>query len=258
MASTESTAVNDLIELSKQRRIDENVDDLLFDDNRRPAPLSPALAQAQAAAAEALRVAAEPRRTAQIFAAQCLLAELGEPVPPATRFDDAVAIQRRTARQLAAQLGSAADVAAAAELMISRLDPGELVAIAMVMLEQAPDVAPHLVRELAGRPQLGADVRASLLRAVAALPLPPAWPLPRVRWQKRLVGPDGAEVLARVGAGGRAVAMHVDARGVLCSGWYDDGGGVPRLQRELLAPLARDGYAVAPELDPRARRGARW
>ncbi len=212
----------------------------------------PARDRLRGALAEAIRGGADSTKAA----AQCLLAELGAPVPAAARFDDAVAIQRRTARQLAAQLGSAADVAAAAELMISRLDPGELVAIAMVMLEQAPDVAPHLVRELAGRPQLGADVRASLLRAVAPLPAPTAWPMPRVRWQRRLVGPDGAEVLARVGAGARAVALHVDARGVLTSGWYDDGGGVARLQRELLAPLARDGYALAPELDPRPRLAA--
>lgn len=185
-------------------------------------------------------------------AAQVLLGELGAAATPPARFDDAVAIQRRTALQLAAQLGSAADVAAAAELMLSRLDASELIAIAMVMLDQAPDVAPHLVRELAGRPQLGADVRASLLRAVAALPAPTPWPQPRVRWQRRLVGPDGAEVLARV-SGARAVALCIDAGGVLASGWYDDSGGVARLQRALLAPLARDGYVPAPELEPGVR-----
>src|SRR6185369_14136836 len=85
------------------------------------------------------RVIAELRRIAASDAcddgkvsALGLLAELGE--RGAARFTDPTAIQRRSALALATQLDNAADVAAAADMMIHQLSDDEIVHLIDVMV----------------------------------------------------------------------------------------------------------------------------
>ena len=86
-----------------------------------------------------------------------LLAELGE--HGEARFDDPAAMQRRSARALAAQLESAADIANAADLMIRELDTSAITQMLEALVEVAPDAAQRLASELAGRLDLDADLR---------------------------------------------------------------------------------------------------
>ncbi|MEO6774671.1 MAG: hypothetical protein ABI467_16975 [Kofleriaceae bacterium] len=86
-----------------------------------------------------------------------LLGELGE--RGAARFHDPDKIQRSSAINLAAQLETAADVAAAADLMVGKLAPDDMVSLLAIMAEAAPARAQDLAHELCARLDLTAELR---------------------------------------------------------------------------------------------------
>ena len=96
-----------------------------------------------------------------------LLAELG--APTTATFTDPLAMQRRSALALAAQLETPADVASAADLMMRQLDDSELQQMIEVLVEVAPPAAQRLARELAARLDLPGDRRDRIGAAVASL-----------------------------------------------------------------------------------------
>jgi hypothetical protein len=96
-----------------------------------------------------------------------LLGELGVAAASAV-FSDPEAVQRRSAAALAEQLGSDADVAAAADLMARRLDPEEMVSLLEIMTETTPEPAARLIHELSGRTDLEGSVRSDVRRLGAA------------------------------------------------------------------------------------------
>ncbi len=123
-----------------------------------------ALAQLAAHPSARPRVIAELRRIAASdvsddgkVCALGLLAELGERV--AARFSDAPAIQRRSAIALASQLDNAADVAAAADMMIQQLPEDEIVHLVDVMVGASSGAAYHLAVELCARLDLATETR---------------------------------------------------------------------------------------------------
>lgn len=95
-----------------------------------------------------------------------LLDELGEPT--AASFADPDAVQRQNAVAIAEQLGSDAEIAAAADLMTRQLDPDEMIALLEIMTETTPEPAAKLVRELSGRTDLEGSVRSEVRRLAAA------------------------------------------------------------------------------------------
>jgi tetratricopeptide (TPR) repeat protein len=96
-----------------------------------------------------------------------VLGELGVAVSAATWVDLETA-QRQRATSLAEQLATDADVAAAADLIIKRLDPDEMISLLEVMIESAPQPAARLVTELSGRVDLEGSVRSEVRRVAAA------------------------------------------------------------------------------------------
>ena len=98
-------------------------------------------------------------------AALGLLAELGEKA--AAVFADPTAIQRRSAIALAAQLSSDADVASAADLMVSTLGDDDIAQMLEVMSEAEPAAAQRLGAELGVRMDLAADARERFASVIA-------------------------------------------------------------------------------------------
>ena len=96
-----------------------------------------------------------------------LLADLGLTAAGAT-FSDPEAVQRRSAMAIAEQLGSEADVAAAADLMTRQLAPAEMISLLELMTEITPEPAARLIHELAGRVDLEGNVRSDVRRLAAA------------------------------------------------------------------------------------------
>lgn len=86
-----------------------------------------------------------------------LLAELGE--RETARFSDPTAIQQRSAIALARQIGSEADVASAADLMVRQLQEDDMVQMLEVMAEAAPRAAHRLATELSLRLDLPLETR---------------------------------------------------------------------------------------------------
>ncbi|MDB4959964.1 MAG: Tetratricopeptide 2 repeat protein [Myxococcales bacterium] len=110
-----------------------------------------------------------------------LLAELGE--RGAATFSDPTAIQKRSAIALAAQLESAADVAAAADMMTRQLATSEMLQLLSVMSESSPAAAHRLGSELSVRLDLDRDVREQIEQLtmrddVAPIPEPARVPRP--------------------------------------------------------------------------------
>jgi hypothetical protein len=95
-----------------------------------------------------------------------LLHDLG--AQTSATFADPEAVQRQSAVAIAEQLGSDAEVAAAADLMTKQLDPDEMVSLLEIMTETAPEKAVRLVRELSGRVDLEGSVRSDVRRLAAA------------------------------------------------------------------------------------------
>lgn len=100
-----------------------------------------------------------------------LLAELGERAP--ATFSDPVAMRRRSALALAAQLAGPADIASAVDVMLRELADEDIVQILSILGETSPAISRALVGELSGR--LDADHHLKQrVRAIAPVsdPLP--------------------------------------------------------------------------------------
>ena len=181
-------------------------------------------------------------------AALALLADLGEPVSAAT-FRDPGAIHRRSLGELADLLTCRPDVAFAADLLVTQLDPDALIDFVDGLTQTAPARTRHLIDELLVRTDLEPALRGELARIAAPLALIESEPLAEEpRRRARIVclrHPGGRLVViaTRKGAAGRArcLVLLVDD-GELIDGLYRDDAAPPAIEAELLAPLVADGY----------------
>jgi hypothetical protein len=246
--------------------------ELVGHDGQRREAARVALAQLASKHAARPRVIAELHRIAQSDAcddgkvcALGLLAELGE--RGAARFTDPSAIQRRSALALATQLDNAADIAAAADMMIHTLSEEEIVHLIEVMVGASQGAAYHLAVELCARLDLDADIR----DRIADLALGQTAPLPVVDASTRAPRPTHVAVL--VDATGRAVVVASRAIRSLGSGkrrwrrWavligphgaiddciHEEMTGSDGDHAPLVASLVADGYQVATTDLERAR-----
>ena len=191
-----------------------------------------------------------------------LLGELGE--RGAAKFHDPGKIQRTSAINLAAQLETAADVASAADLMVGKLAPDDMVALLGIMADAAPARAHGLAHELCARLDLTAELRERI--ADVAL-LHPLATLGDAREPRRIVRPtqvtvlvDGAArvvvVATRKISGERrwrrwAVLISGDGRIEDCL--HEEHAGDDRDAALLIANLCADGYRVASSEVDRAK-----
>ncbi|MEZ4403451.1 MAG: hypothetical protein R3B06_25725 [Kofleriaceae bacterium] len=186
------------------------------------------------------------------LAALALLAELGDEETTA-RFADPRQMHQQSFSRFAGQLASPAEVASAADLLVSRLPPRELVEFVEAFSETNPERARELADELAARVDLGVAARGELSRVVAPLrlvrrPSSPARALGRPSLLAGLRHPDGrvVVVVARRVPGEprwRALAILCAADGALDAVRYDDDATPRGVRDTLIAPLADDGYA---------------
>lgn len=107
------------------------------------------------------------------IAALGLLSEFGEHAD--VRFADPQAIRVRSSMALASHLRTAAELAGAADLMVHRIAPGNLVQLLEVMAEAEPNAAHRLATELGQRLDVPGDVRdrITLLAATIAPKIAP-------------------------------------------------------------------------------------
>lgn len=194
-----------------------------------------------------------------------LLAELGE--RGAARFSDPSAIQRRSALALAAQLGTPADVAAAADLMIRQLAPDDMLQLVAVMSEADAPAAQRLAAELCVRVDLASELRERINEAVfgpgadaTESPAPPA----RAPGAPRAPRPTHVAILvdaaarlvvvaSRKIAGERRYrrfAVLIDREGRIDDCLHEDAADD---HAPLVANLVADGYSVASSDLERAR-----
>jgi hypothetical protein len=180
------------------------------------------------------------------LAALALLAELGDEAT-AGRFDDPHQMHQQSLARFAHQLVSPAEIASAADLLVSRLAPDELVEFVEAFSEADPDRACALGDELAARVDLDVNARGELSRVTA--PLRMATPADRPRRPARALGrpallaglrhPDGRVVIAvarRVTGESRwrSLAVLCGADGQLDSVRYADDT-TPREVREAIS-----------------------
>jgi hypothetical protein len=181
-----------------------------------------------------------------------LLGELGE--RGAAKFHDPDKIQRTSAINLAEQLETAADIASAADLMVGKLAPDDMVSLLAIMAEAVPARAQDLAHELCARLDLAADLR-ERIADVALLhpaPAPAAEPRRIARPTHVTVLVDGAArvvvVATRKIAGERrwrrwAVLISGDGRIEDCL--HEEHAGDDRDAAALIANLCADGYRIA-------------
>ena len=207
-------------------------------------------------------VAAEAASDEAKLAALALLAELGDEATTA-RFADPRRMHRQSLARFASQLATPAEVASAADLLVSRLPPGEIVEFVEAFSEADPERARELGDELAARVDLDLAARGELSRVTAPLRLDggrsPARPLGRPALLTGLRHPDGRVVIAvaRRVAGEqrwRSLATLCTVAGALDEVFYDDDTTPRRVRDELIAPRLADGYARFPVATVAARR----
>lgn len=178
-----------------------------------------------------------------------LLAELGDETATA-RFVDPIAVHRQSLARFDSQLGSPADVASAAELLMARLAPTALVEFVAAFAEACPEGARRLGEELCARVELDVQARLEVDRLMAPLRLAAA---PDVRPQGRpalLTGlrhGDGRAVIAiarRVTGQRRwrSLCVLIDNGGALADVLYRDVGTLAELRDQVISPIAADGY----------------
>ena len=183
------------------------------------------------------------------LAALSLLAELGDETATA-RFADPIEVHRQSLARFESQLGSPADIASAAELLISRLAPSALVEFVVAFADACPDGARRLGEELCARVELDVQARLEVDRLLGPLRLAAA---PSVRPQGRpalLTGlrhDDGRAVIAiarRVSGERRwrSLCVLVDASGALADVLYRDAGTLAQLRDSVIEPIAAEGY----------------
>jgi tetratricopeptide (TPR) repeat protein len=240
-------------------------------DAKRREAARVALAQLAMQTAARPRVIAELRRIAASDAcdegkvsALGLLAELGE--RGAARFNDAPAIQRRSAIALASQLDNAADVAAAADMMIQQQSDDEIVHLIGVLVEASSGAAYHLAVELCARLDLATETRDRIadlaLGGVAPLPVTTAGGAgsraPRPTHCAVLVDATGrAVVVASRKVSGerrwRRWAVLIGPHGAIDDCIHEELSGPDADHGPLVASLVADGYQVATTELERAR-----
>jgi tetratricopeptide (TPR) repeat protein len=234
-------------------------------DPRRREAARVALSQLATKTPARPRVIAELHRIAQSDAcdegkvsALGLLAELGE--RGAARFTDPPAIQRRSALALATQLDNAADVAAAADMMIHQLSENEIVHLIGVMVGASAGAAYHLAVELCARLDLATDTRERIadLALGQTAPLPVVARAPRPTHCAVLVDTTGrAVVVASRKVSGerrwRRWAVLIGPHGAIDDCIHEELSGVDGDHGPLVASLVADGYHVATTDLERAR-----
>jgi hypothetical protein len=239
--------------------------ELCMRDPKRREAARVALAQLATKTAARSRVIAELHRIAHSDAcdegkvcALGLLAELGE--RGAARFTDPTAIQRRSALALATQLDNAADVAAAADMMIHQLSEHEIVHLIDVMVGASAGAAYHLAVELCARLDLATDTRERIadLALGQTAPLPVAARAPRPTHVAVLVDTTGrAVVVASRKVSGerrwRRWAVLIGTDGAIDDCIHEELSGADGDHAPLVASLVADGYHVATTDLERAR-----
>ncbi len=234
---------------------------------RRRAAARDALGKLAASAASELRprVIAELRAIVQSgcdddakLAAAGLLSELGERT--AARLRDPDAIKRRSAAALALELDSAADVAAAAELIVRQLDPTEIVRTLEALATANPSAGHRLATELRGRLDLAIELRDQLGDLVASGSIDGGLPgsiddrAPRriARTVQVAVLVDAAARLVVIAARKvsgerrwRRWAVLIGAHGRIDDCIHDEHAGSDGDSAPLIACLCADGYRVA-------------
>lgn len=182
-----------------------------------------------------------------------LLAELG--APETAKFSDPVAIQRRSALALAAQLETPSDIANAADMMVRKLAERDVLQMLEVLVDVAPAAAHRLAGELALRLDVDREQRARLAAVIGAAPrlesVPPARP---TRPTHVAVLVDAAArmvvVATRKQAGERTWrrwAVLIGASGCIEDCLHEDAApdGALDPTATLIANLCADGYRVA-------------
>ena len=194
-----------------------------------------------------------------------LLGELGER-GAAAKFHDPDAIQRASAEKLADQLETAADIASAADLMVGKLAPDDMVSLLSIMAAAAPPRAHLLANELCARLDVAPELR-DRVAEVALLANPQPGPAPIETTTKRAPRPtlvtvlvDGAArcvvVATRKVSGERrwrrwAVLIAGDGRIDDCL--HEEHAGSDGDAATLIANLCADGYRVASSDPSRAK-----
>ncbi|MGE0549595.1 MAG: tetratricopeptide repeat protein [Kofleriaceae bacterium] len=184
-----------------------------------------------------------------------LLAELGE--RGAAQFADPIAVQRRSAIALAAQLSSDAEVAEAADLMVRQLDDDDIVQMIEVMRDTALAAARRLGHELVQRLDLAIDTRERIEEILGSSPVVAAPTRtgrpPRPTHVVTLLDPSGRHVVlaTRKNSGERRWrrwAVLIGTMGHIDDCVHEDDAiddAAP-----LLTALCRDGYRITSrELD---------
>jgi len=186
-----------------------------------------------------------------------LLAELGE--RGAARFSDPTAIQHRSAVALAKQIGSEADVASAADLMVRQLDEDDMVQMLEVMARSAPTAAHRLATELSLRLDLPAEARERIASTTTPGTLPGSDLGTTPADRRRTTRPTQVAVL--VDSSARLVvvatkkvtgerrwrrwAVLIGSSGRIEDCLHEDDGDADGDAAPLIANLCADGYRVA-------------
>jgi hypothetical protein len=182
-----------------------------------------------------------------------LLKELGE--RGAARFADPSAIQRSSAIALAAQLGTPADIASAADMMVRQLADDDMVSLLAVMADAVPAGAHQLATELCARLDVAPELR-ERISDVALAPTdraPDHEPVTRRAPRPTLVHVlvDAATrivVVATRKVSGerrwRRWAVLVGAHGRIDDCLHEDHAGTDGEAASLVASLVADGYHV--------------
>lgn len=198
--------------------------------------------------AELRRIAASDVADEGKVCAVGLLAELGE--HGRARFADPSGIQRRAAIALAAQLDTASEVAAAADMMVRQLDDDDIIRMLEVMTHAGAHAAAHrLATELSTRLDANAELRHRIVSLLATIDAPAA-PARLPRPPRVTVLVDAAArlvvIASRKIAGERRWrrwAVLIDATGRIADCLHDDA--IHDDCASLVASLVADGYRVA-------------
>lgn len=172
------------------------------------------------------------------------LERLGSPLP-ATSFRDPREVEEQSARAVAHQLASAADVAAAAALMMERLEAGELLGLLERIAANEPLKAGWLARELSGRLDLDSELRGEVRRVCASHELSEEAALPRGPGAVEVVvldRPTGGTCVVACSKDGRHLVLEVDATGHLESCEYSSA--TPAAARARVRASLREGYRL--------------
>lgn len=146
------------------------------------------------------------------------------------------------------------DIAFAADLLVTQLDPEALIDFVDGLIQTAPARASHLIDELLVRTDLEPALRGELVRIAAPLSLIESEPLAEEpRRRARIVclrHPGGRLVVLatrRAHPGStRCLVLLVDD-GELIDGLYRDDAAPPAIDAELVAPLLADGFVPVAE-----------